>query len=119
MTRLARSFCYAFHGVYQSITTSANMQIHLLAVVLVVSLGWGVGLDRVEWALLSLTIFLVLTAETINSAVERTVDLACPERHPVAKMAKDLAAGAVLLAALNALVMAILVFGPHLLHLGE
>ncbi|NLN86512.1 MAG: diacylglycerol kinase family protein [Syntrophomonadaceae bacterium] len=114
MKRLAVSFSCALQGIYQSIAGAPNMRIHLLAAVSVVVLGYIVSLTRIEWALLSLTVFMVLTAETINSAIERTVDLACQERHAIAKLAKDLAAGAVLLTALNAIVMAILLFGPYL-----
>lgn len=114
MKRLANSFFFALQGIYHSIASGTNMKIHVLAAILVVTLGYIVGLAPVEWALLSLTVFMVLTAETINTAIELTVDLACRDRHPVAKLAKDMAAGAVLLTALNALVMAILLFGPHL-----
>jgi len=115
MKRLIGSFACAIQGIHHSIASSPNMRIHLLAAAAVTGLGYIVGLARIEWALLSLTVFMVLVAETVNSAIEKTVDLACPERHPVARLAKDMAAGAVLLTALNALVMAILLFGPHLL----
>jgi len=113
MKRLIGSFSCAIQGIHHSIASSPNMRIHLLAAAAVTGLGFIVGLTRIEWAL-SLTVFMVLVAETVNSAIEKTVDLACPERHPVARLAKDMAAGAVLLTALNALVMAVLLFGTHL-----
>jgi len=114
MKRLIGSFSCAIQGIHHSIASGPNMRIHLLAAAAVTGLGFIVGLTRIEWALLSLTVFMVLVAETVNSAIEKTVDLACPERHPVARLAKDMAAGAVLLTALNALVMAVLLFGTHL-----
>ena len=114
MKRLSGSFSCAIQGIYHSIASSPNMRIHLLAAAAVIGLGYAVDLTRIEWALLSLTVFMVLAAETVNSAIEKTVDLVGPERHPLARLAKDMAAGAVLLTALNALVMAVLLFGPHL-----
>ncbi len=93
------------------------MKIHLLAAVLVILAGLSIGLSSTEWAILSITIFMVLSAETINSAIEKTVDLACRERHPMAKLAKDMAAGGVLLTALNAIVVAVLLFGPRIIGL--
>lgn len=113
MNRLAGSFSCAIKGIYHSIAGSPNMRVHLAAAAAVIWLGFIVGLSRIEWALLSLTVFMVLTAETVNSAIEKAVDLSCQEMHPLAGLAKDMAAGAVLLAALNALVMAVLLFGPH------
>lgn len=112
MSRLLRSFSYAIQGLYYAVVHGANMRIHLLAAATVITVGIIVGLSSTEWAILSITIFMVLCAETINSAIEKTVDLACPERHPMAKLAKDMAAGGVLLAALNAIVVAVLIFGP-------
>jgi diacylglycerol kinase len=93
------------------------MRIHLLAAAVAIGMGFIVHLSRVEWGLISVTIFMVLAAETINTAIERTVDLISTERHPLAKLAKDLAAGGVLLTAVNAIVIAILLFGPFLISL--
>jgi Diacylglycerol kinase len=64
---------------------------------------------------LTLTIFLVLTAETVNTALEKTVDLVTSEYHPLARTAKNTAAGAVLLTALNAVIMGFIIFYPHLI----
>jgi diacylglycerol kinase len=93
------------------------MKIHLLAATAAIGLALILRVNRTEWMVLFLTIFLVLFAETINTAIERTVDLVTEENHPLAKLAKDLAAGGVLLVAINAIVMAVLVFGPYLLRL--
>jgi diacylglycerol kinase len=117
MARLARSFGYALQGIIYGIKSSPNMKIHLLAAVLVFLAAGAVKVTRIEWALLSLAVFMVLTAETINTSLERSVDLASPEIHPIAKVSKDVAAGAVLLAALNAVVIGWLVFGPYVIRM--
>ena len=79
------------------------MRVHLLAAVCACGLGWRLGLPASEMAVLLLTIALVFVAEMLNTAVEKVVDLVSPQYHPLAKIAKDTAAGAVLAAALMAL----------------
>jgi diacylglycerol kinase len=113
LRKLARSFGWAISGIYYAFLTQRNMKIHTLAVLAVLVSGLTVGLSYIEWAIISLTIFLVLAAETINTAVEKTVDLVTGDYHRLAELAKNLAAGAVLLTAINALVIAILIFGHH------
>ena len=107
------SFVYAGAGVLV-VARQPNMQIHLVATVVVVAagLGWRVSLG--EWLALVIAITLVLVLEAVNTALEAVVDLASPGVHPLAKRAKDVAAGAVLLAACGAVVVAALVFGPRL-----
>jgi len=117
MSSLRRSFAWAIQGIIDSVAIGSNMKIHLCAAVAAVGLGWGLELARLDWAILSLTIFMVLAAETTNTAIEKTVDLVTDDHHHLARMAKDMAAGAVLLTALNALVVAVLVFGPKLVRL--
>lgn len=111
---LGKSFTYALAGLFYAILYERNMKIHLLAVLTVVAAGIWLGLDRLEWGLLWLAVFLVLVTEAVNTAVEKTVDLVTKQYHPLAKVAKNTAAGAVLLSAINALVMAYIIFGPHL-----
>lgn len=67
-----------------------------------------------EWAILVITIAMVFTAEFINTSIEAVVDLASPAHHPLAKVGKDVGAGAVLVAALAALVVGLLILGPPL-----
>lgn len=117
MNRLVRSFYYAMQGIAYAVTHGPNMRIHLLAAAAAIGMGFAADLTRLEWALLSLTIFMVLAAETVNTAIERTVDLVGTERHPLAKAAKDLAAGGVLLTAVNAIIIAFILFGPCLLNI--
>jgi diacylglycerol kinase len=113
LRKLARSFGWAISGINYAFSTQKNMKIHGLAAVVVLIAGLVVGLSQIEWAVISLTVFLVLAAETINTAIEKTVDLVTDNYHPLAKAAKNLAAGAVLITAINALVIALLIFGHH------
>jgi len=83
----------------------------------VLAAGWFFGITRIEWCAVVAAIGLVVTAEGVNTAIEAVVDLASPEQHPLAGRAKDVAAGAVLLAAVTAAVIGLLVFGPRLLAL--
>jgi diacylglycerol kinase (ATP) len=116
MSRLISSFDCAIKGLIDAFVSGANMKIHLLAALTALAVGWWLKLSALEWAIISLTIFFVLAAETFNSAIEVTVDLVTQERHPLAGRAKDLAAGGVLLAAVNALVVAVLLLLPKALH---
>jgi diacylglycerol kinase (ATP) len=99
------------------IATQANARIHLVAAGIAIGAGFFFGISRAEWCAVVGAIGLVLTAEGINTAVEAVVDLASPELHPLAEHAKDVAAGAVLIAALTAVVIGVLVFGPRVLAL--
>jgi len=114
MRRLRKSFSCAIAGLIYCIKNEKNMKIHILATIIAVIVALVVKLNYTEWGLLILTIFMVLVAETINTAVEKTVDLVTTEYHPLAKTAKNLAAGAVLLAAIGSLLMAVVIFGPHI-----
>lgn len=91
------------------------MKIHLLAALLVTITGFWLGVTPLEWAILIICIFMVLAAETINTAIEKTVDLVTREYHPLAKHAKNIAAGGVLLTAICAVIVGILILGPYLL----
>mgnify|MGYP000123500349 CR=1 FL=1 len=86
-----------------------------MAALIAVICAFLIKLTPIEWGLLLLTIFMVLVAEVINTAIEKTVDLVTEDFHPLAKMAKNIAAGAVLLTAINAILMAVVIFGKHIL----
>jgi diacylglycerol kinase (ATP) len=88
-----------------------------VATVVVLVAGWFFEISRLEWCAVLAAIGLVLTAEGINTAIEAVVDLASPEQHLLAGRAKDVAAGAVLIAAVVAAVIGLLVFGPRVLAL--
>ena len=111
--RLTRSFGYAFRGIGILLRTQANARIHAAATVLVVAAGFWFRISRSEWGAVVAAIGLVWTAEAVNTAIEAVVDLVSPEPHPLAGRAKDVAAGAVLCAALAALAIGVLVFGPR------
>ena len=114
LIRFLRSFVYAFRGITVLVRTQRNARIHLLAVALVVVAGLLLGLSRMEWLVVTLVCTLVLALEGVNTAVEAVVDLASPQYHDLARRAKDVAAGAVLIAALGALIVAALIVLPRL-----
>ena len=100
--------------MWHVLRTQRNARIHLSVALVVVALGLWLGLSHTEWAIIALTIGLVLVAEAFNTVAEAAVDLATAEYHPLAKIAKDVAAGAVLLMAIAAVVVGLLILGPPL-----
>ncbi|MBP3964192.1 diacylglycerol kinase family protein [Paenibacillus lignilyticus] len=114
MNRLLRSFYYAGSGILSAVRTQANMKIHVVCAIVVNAAGLVVGLTRMEWAVIIAAQAVVMAAELMNTAVEHVVDLASPSRHPLAKAAKDTAAGGVLVAAIGAVIIGLFVFIPHL-----
>ena len=113
------SFRYAIAGIGSMVASQTNAKLHLTATVLVIVGGCCFGLTRTEWCLVALAISLVLAAEGFNTALEHLTDLVSPEHHPLAGKAKDVAAGAVLLAALGAAAVGLLVFLPKMLALWQ
>jgi diacylglycerol kinase len=111
--RLLKSFAFALQGVAFLVRTQANARIHLLATLLVCAAGLWLGLGRMEWLWIIVAIALVWSAEAFNTALEQLADALHPGRHPGVGRAKDLAAGAVLIAALAAAAIGVLVFLPH------
>lgn len=115
MARL-RSFVHAVRGM-RLLFDQPNARLHLIAAILVVALGIALRITAGDWAALALSIALVLALEAVNTAIERVVDLASPHWHALARDAKDLAAGAVLIAAAGAVAVGIAVFAPYVLAL--
>lgn len=113
----ARSFRYAFEGWRYVMRTQHNAWIHATATVCVLVLAFTLKLPGRDWAVLILTIALVWTAELINTAIEAVVDLASPHFDQLAKVAKDVAASAVLVTAVAAVVVGLLILGPPLWQL--
>lgn len=109
-----RSFQYAFAGWRYVLRTQPNAWIHAAASIAVGLIGWWLGLGRLEWAVIVLVITLVWTVEFINTALEAVVNLASPQQHPLARVAKDVAAAAVLLASIGSVVIGLLILGPPL-----
>jgi len=111
---LGASFGHAFSGLWYAVRTQPNMRIHLSVTAAVLVLGLYVGLDWTQWAVLVLTIGAVLIAELFNTVAEAALDAATPYYHPLVKIAKDVAAGAVLLTALLSVMVGLLILGPPL-----
>lgn len=111
--RRVASFGHAGRGVWSALRSEVHLRFHAVATVVVVGLGFYCSITRLEWALVAISVASVWAAELLNTAIEALTDLASPDFHPLAGKAKDVAAGAVLLAAVGALVVGALVFGPH------
>jgi undecaprenol kinase/diacylglycerol kinase (ATP) len=111
---LLEAFRFAFSGLWYALRTQRNMRIHLAVASAVIIAGLWLGLSADQWAVLAVTSGLVLLSEMINTVAEKLVDLVCPDYHPAAKTVKDLMAGAVLLAAIIAVIVGLLVLGPPL-----
>ena len=107
---IIESFNYAIEGLIHVLRTQRNMRIHFAVAVVVIVLAVAVGVSRLELIALLISIAFVLVAEMINTAVEGTIDAATTSFDPMAKLAKDIAAGAVLIASLNAVAVGYLVF---------
>ncbi len=114
ITSRVAAFGHAFRGWWYVLQTQQNAWIHsfVASVVVVVCLWLRISLH--DWAVIVLTIAMVFTAEFINTAIEAVVDLASPVHHPLAKVGKDVGAGAVLVAALAGVVVGLLILGPPL-----
>jgi len=110
-----RSVRFAVRGIATMLKTQHNAWLHATATALVISTGVLLKLSFGEWCWIVLAITAVWTAEALNTAFEFLTDVASPDFHPLAEKAKDVAAGAVLLAALGAVAIGGLVFGPHIL----
>lgn len=110
------SFRYAIKGIWVLVSTQANAQIHLLAICLVVILGFYTQISRTEWCIIILTCALVMALEAVNTAIETLTDLVSPEYHILAGKTKDVAAGAVLIAAIGAVIIGGLIFIPKFLY---
>ena len=114
---LLSSFRYAFEGIAYLFRTQRNAQIHGSVSIIIVLFGVVFQISQAEWLAIVLAIMIVICAEGANTAIEAVVDLASPSYHPLAKIAKDVAAGTVLLAAIGAVVVGVIIFLPRLLNL--
>lgn len=115
--RLLRSFVYAWTGMKYVLKHEQNMRIHLFISVLVIALAIFLQIPTVHFLILLIVIGIVLSLEVMNTAIERTIDFVTDEYHPLAKIAKDVAAAAVFVFSLLAIVIGILIFLPPIIHL--
>ena len=111
------SFHYAFEGIFYALKNVRNLKIHLVFTFLVLIFSFILKISKLELLVCLLFIALVISLELINTAVEEAVDLAMPNIHPVAKVAKDVSAGAVLFSALISVVGGIIIFLPKIINL--
>lgn len=113
-SQIMQSVMHAIRGIGTSLLTQKHMRIHVFAAVAVIAGGFWLAVSPGEWTVLMLTIAFVFAAELLNTAIESTVDLVTTEYHPQAKVAKDAAAGAVLIAAIASIIVGLVIFGPRM-----
>ena len=111
---IMKSFKYAFEGIFTSLKAEKNMKIHFIIMLLVIILGIMLKISSVEWIICIILFGFVISLELVNTAIENTVDLITQEKHPKAKIAKDVAAGAVLIAAITAAIIGLIIFVPKI-----
>lgn len=115
--RLINSFKYAFDGLKYAFLYEQNLTVHILATIIVIIMGFIFKISVFEWLVLFLIIGLVIATELINTSIEATIDLITDEINPLAKVAKDTAASAVLVFGLTALIVGALIFLPKIIIL--
>lgn len=115
--RFTCSFIYAWTGLKHAIRHEQNMKIHILIAIIMISFAFILKISLYEKLILLLVIGIVISLEVVNTAVERVVDLVTKEYHPMAKIAKDVSAGAVLIFSIFAIVIGILIFYSPIVEL--
>jgi len=110
------SFQYAFSGIKHVLKTQKNAWLHLASTAVVIAVSIWLGISKFEWMAILLVIGLVWMAEFMNTALEVVVDLASPEKHPLAKVGKDVGAASVLIAAILAVIIGVIVLWQPLLN---
>lgn len=116
---ITESFGYAFEGIRTGIRNERNMKIHCLAIIFVTLAGTLFQITAVQWCICLLLFALVASLELVNTAVEAVVDLVTEDKKPLAKIAKDTAAGAVLFAAIISVIVGCIIFLPYVLELAD
>ena len=112
MLKFFKSFGYASEGILHAFKSELNFKVHILATIIVIFAGLMTGLSMSEWLVIILLFGGMLALEMVNSAIERTVDAITVNRDPLAKQAKDLAAGAVLIFAITSAIIGLFIFIP-------
>jgi diacylglycerol kinase len=113
--KLIKSFIYAWSGIKTSFKSEANFKIHMVAATVAIALGVLLNLSNTEWCAIILCIAFVLSIEMMNTAIEKLCDVVHKDTHPVIKMVKDIAAGAVLVAAVSSLIIGTIIFLPKII----
>ncbi len=116
LKRFINSFKYSIEGIIYAFKKEQNMTVHVIVCITVIALGILLKISYFEWLICFILFGLVIATELINTSIEALVDLVSPKYHPLAKIAKDTAAGAVLVFALVALISGIMIFLPKILN---
>ena len=114
---LLNSFSYAVAGILTAAQNERNMRFHLISSLIVLGFSFYFSISKLEWIFILFTIGGMFALELMNTAIERVVDLATAEYHPLAKQAKDIAAGAVFIYAVLAVIVGIIIYLPYVLKL--
>ena len=115
--KLINSFKYAIEGIISSFKTERNMKIHIFIMILVIIAGIILKISALDWIILVIMFALVISAELFNTTFETVVDMITKERNEKAKLAKDIAAGAVLVLAIGSIIVGLIIFIPKILNL--
>ena len=113
--KLINSFKYAISGIISSFKTERNMKIHVLIMILVIIAGIVLKVSTLDWIILVIMFALVISAELFNTVIETVVDMITMEKNEKAKIAKDIAAGAVLVLAIGSVIVGLIIFIPKIL----
>jgi diacylglycerol kinase (ATP) len=115
LRRRAKSFHFAFDGLYQFFSTQHNAIVHAIATGIVIGLSFMLTLSATELLFITVSIAMVWMAELFNTCIEKLCDMICPKRHPKIKFIKDVSAAGVLVTAIMAIIVGCIIFIPKLL----
>ena len=115
--RFFKSFIYAGEGIISALKTEQNLLLDLIIGILTIIIGFLLKISTVEFAIILLTIALVISMELINTSIEYVVDMAMPEIHPLAKLSKDIGSGAVLVSSTIAVIIGLIIYLPKVIDL--
>jgi diacylglycerol kinase len=115
MKKIKNSFKYAIQGIFTSFQTEKNMKIHVIIAILVTIAGIIFQISKAEWMVCILLFSMVIAGELFNTSIETVVDMIMPEKNEKAKVAKDVAAGAVFILAMGAAIIGLMIFIPKVL----
>ena len=115
--RFFKGFGYAFCGIISAVKKEQNLLIELIVASITIILGFLLNISTIEFCIVVITIGIVISLELVNSAIEYTVDMAMPEMHPLAKIAKDVAAGSVLFFSICAFIIGLIIYLPKIISI--
>ncbi len=116
-TKIAKSFKYAFEGLFTAFKTERNMKIHIIIMLLVILMGFLLKITTLEWIICIILFSIVIAGELFNTAIETVVDMIMPHKDEKAKIAKDVSAGAVLILAIGSAIIGLIIFIPKIIAL--